>query len=142
MSELWMKDGKLYHTDSQDSTDAAVITPVTHYPDAQNSKITTGLKADDGKPMLDLIPKEALWLAGEAFGYGAKKYGHHNFKGGIAYSRLTAAALRHIYQFLSGETFDKESGNHHIGHALASLSMLAYMMEYRPDLDDRHQEQK
>lgn len=97
----------------------------------------TGRKLDAEKPMLSLIPAEAIILAGEAFTYGAKKYSAHNFKNGLAHGRLADAALRHIFAYLSGENLDPESGKSHIGHALASLSMLAYMMKHKPELDDR-----
>jgi hypothetical protein len=74
----------------------------------------------------------------QAFTYGAKKYGDHNFKGGIEYTRLADACMRHLTAWLDGENNDLESNLSHIDHALASLAMLRHMMENNKDLDDRH----
>lgn len=102
-----------------------------------SSKGQNGIKHDSNKPPLSIIPLEALELTAKSLGYGAQKYSRGNFKGGLAHTRLLDAALRHINQYASGENLDPESRESHIGHALASLSMLAYMMKHRPDLDDR-----
>lgn len=99
-----------------------------------------GNKNDQGKPALSLIPKDALYELGIALGYGAKKYGLHNFRNGIEYTALAGAAMRHLAQFMDGEDTDQESGNNHLGHALASLAMLAYMYHKRPEMDDRYKE--
>lgn len=96
-----------------------------------------GLKNDQGKPRLDLIPAEALNELGRVLGFGALKYSPGNWANGIHYSRLIAAALRHVSAFNSGENLDPESGLSHIGHALCCLSFLAWMRTHRPDLDDR-----
>lgn len=95
------------------------------------------IKYDSGKPALALIPKQAMYMCGQALAYGASKYGDHNFKLGMLNSRMVAAALRHIYQYLDGQDVDDESGLPHISHALASLAMLAYNMEKWPEMDDR-----
>jgi len=96
-----------------------------------------GKKYDNGKPDLTDIPLEAMWAMGQALTYGQKKYGKSNFRNGMAASRQISAALRHIYQHLSGETFDPESGVRHLGHALASLAMVCYTIENYPEHDDR-----
>lgn len=98
----------------------------------------TGKKNDADKPDLTLVPNEAYWGMAQALTYGAKKYGRHNFKGGIAYSRLAAACLRHLTAYMGGETIDIESGNNHLTHALASLGMLAWMEQNKPEMDDRY----
>lgn len=97
----------------------------------------TGLKYDDNKPKISLIPREALLEMATALTYGAKKYSADNFKAGIKYRRLLDAALRHILAVADGEDTD-ESGNSHLSHALASLAMLAYMMKNKPEFDDRY----
>lgn len=99
-----------------------------------------GTKHDSGKPSISLIPKEALWGMATAFTYGSKKYGQHNFKEGIAYSRLADACYRHLSAFMNGENIDEESGNNHLYHALASLAMLTYMQEKKKEMDDRYKE--
>lgn len=97
-----------------------------------------GIKHDQGKPRLSLIPKEAIWEIGNALTYGANKYGQFNFRKGISHSRLLDAAMRHITEHIAGEDVDPESGNTHISHALGSLAMLAWMIKHKPELDDRY----
>lgn len=96
-----------------------------------------GKKFDDDKPAMGLIPPHAEIELAKAFGYGAKKYGQWNFLGGIQYTRLVGAVRRHINAFMLGEDIDPESGNHHLGHALAGLAMLIEMQQVHPELDDR-----
>jgi len=104
----------------------------------ESAKSVTGLKFDGNKPKISLIPTEAITEMAIAFTYGANKYAADNFKNGVAYRRLLDAALRHILAISNNEDEDSESGNTHIGHALASLAMLAYMMKNRPEFDDRY----
>ena len=100
--------------------------------------MSRGNKNDSEKPAISLIPAEALWGMAKAFTYGAKKYGSHNFKAGIQYSRLADAAYRHLSAFMGGENIDQESGNSHLYHCLASVAMLVFMAEKRPSMDDRY----
>lgn len=96
-----------------------------------------GIKNDSGKPSVEYIPREALEGAGRAFGFGAQKYAPHNFKLGLAYSRLAGAIMRHLAAFMDNESKDPESGLSHLDHLLSSASMLKYMEVNRPDMDDR-----
>lgn len=97
-----------------------------------------GIKHDQQKPDLTDIPMDAMFEMGKAFTYGQKKYGKNNYRNGMEASRQLAAAIRHIYQHLDGETFDKESGAMHLGHALASIAMAVYTIKNLPHLDNRH----
>lgn len=97
-----------------------------------------GQKYDQEKPELALIPTIAIFEMAKAFTYGKLKYGKFNFKEGIEITRLISAALRHIYQFLAGEDNDQESGNSHLGHAMANLAMALDMLELHSELDDRY----
>lgn len=96
-----------------------------------------GNKLDANKPKVSLIPSEAILEMAKAFTYGAAKYEADNFKKGIAYRRLIDATLRHVLAIADNEDVDQESGNLHVGHALASLAMLCYMMKNKPQMDDR-----
>lgn len=96
-----------------------------------------GKKNDQGKPRISLIPKDAIWSIANGLTYGEKKYGTHNFRSGIKYSRLLDAAYRHLTAWEEGEDVDQESGNNHLDHAGASLAMLMFMASNRPDMDDR-----
>lgn len=101
-----------------------------------------GTKNDDGKPRMDLL--SGIWLAGVAkvMGFGAAKYDAHNWRKGIATSRLLGAALRHIFAYLDGEDLDPESGVSHLYHASCCLMFASEMKVTRPDLDDRYKKGK
>lgn len=101
-----------------------------------------GIKHDQEKPDMSDIPKEAMWAMGKAFTHGQKKYGKNNYRNGMNVSRQLAAAVRHIYQHLSGETLDAESGVSHLGHALASIAMACYTIANHPNFDDRFNKDK
>lgn len=97
-----------------------------------------GSKFDQNKPQISLIPSVAILGIAKALTYGSKKYKEtHNFKGGIKQTRLIDATLRHILAWNNNEDYDPESGLPHLYHAAASLCMLLWMIENRPDLDDR-----
>ena len=113
---------------------------LTSIPISVNTEnIEVSVKADNDKPDLTDIPMEAMWEMGRAFTYGQRKYSKNNFKNsGMLVSRQLAAAIRHIYQHLDGETNDKESGAMHLGHALASIAMAVYNLKNHPEMDNRH----
>lgn len=96
-----------------------------------------GKKNDQGKPRVSLIPKAAILGAARGLTYGEKKYGTHNFRNGLSFSRLADATMRHLTSWLEGENNDPESGLSHLDHAIASLAMLKFMEEHRQDMDDR-----
>ena len=97
----------------------------------------TGKKNDTGKTRLDLLPWDALALIGKVFTHGSIKYTAYNWCGGIHYSRLMAALLRHMGKWWLGQDNDSDSGIHHLGHAGCCMLMLISMALTRPDLDDR-----
>jgi hypothetical protein len=96
----------------------------------------SGTKFDKGKPRISLVPSVAVTGCAAAMTFGADKYGAHNYKGGIEWSRLYDANQRHLLAILDGEMNDPESGLPHIDHALANLAMLKYMMVHKPELND------
>lgn len=96
-----------------------------------------GIKHDTGKAPLSLLDRHAMEQIGAVLAFGAKKYAAHNWRGGIAYSRLLDAALRHLYAFADGEDLDPESGLPHVAHAGCCVVFLLGMMKHRPDMDDR-----
>lgn len=84
-------------------------------------------KFDSGKPPLSLISRTALEEEAKVMSYGVGKYGTHNWRQGMDFSRLMDAALRHIYAFADGEDKDKETGLSHLAHARCCL---AFLLEY------------
>jgi|LakMenEpi03Aug12_release.lakeMendotaPanAssembly.Ray.scaffolds.fasta_scaffold00051_32 hypothetical protein len=117
------------------------MTPVEKWYLRKNSDIENGgVKYDKDKPPMDLIPTEALFEVAEILKFGAEKYEPYNWAKGMAYSRLTAAALRHIFKFNSGEDNDPETGKSHISHAICCLLFLAEYekrKEHYESFDDR-----
>lgn len=98
-----------------------------------------GKKFDNGKPPLHLISWPVIWEEAKVLAFGAKKYNSWNWENGIAHSRTLAAALRHITAYLSGETYDSETGINHLAHARCELMFsLHFDLQGRSDLDDRH----
>lgn len=108
-----------------------------HY-DQLKKKETSGRKDDTGKPPLDLLDPLALEGIAAVLAFGATKYAKYNWRGGIAYSRLIASVMRHLFAIIRGEDRDPESGLPHIDHAGAGIMFLSHFMKTRPDLDDRY----
>lgn len=96
----------------------------------------TGRKDDSGKLPLDLLDPIALDGLAAVLAFGAKKYAAHNWRGGIVWSRLVAALLRHMFSILRGEFTDPESGLPHIDHVGCCWMFLSNMMKTRQDLND------
>lgn len=88
-----------------------------------------GVKHDEGKPRMSLLPPKALRHVAEVMTFGADKYGEHNYLGGMDHLRLLDAMLRHINAHISGQDMDEESGKYHIAHAAAcTLMLLEYLI--------------
>lgn len=104
--------------------------------------MSEGKKYDQGKVPLDLLDPLALEGLAAVLQFGSKKYASHNWRGGINYSRLIAALLRHTFSILRGEYIDAESGLPHIDHVQCCAMFLSNMMKTRPDLDDLYKEDK
>lgn len=96
-----------------------------------------GVKYDDGKLRYDLIPENALEEIVRVLTYGAQKYGERNWEKGLRFSRLFAAAQRHLWAWWKGEEEDRESGCLHLAHAATCIMMLLALWEWDPSLDDR-----
>ncbi len=90
------------------------------YPD-DNPKTSIGMK----KPSLSAVPPSALIHLGRAMADGRRKYGAMNWRD----KRITAsvhydAAMRHLMAWFDGEQCARDSGVHHLGHAMACLAIV------------------
>lgn len=94
-------------------------------------------KFDADKIPLDLFPPEALIEIGKVLGHGAIKYGEHNWRGGMKWGRLFAAAQRHLQAWLSGEDIDPDSGLPHLAHAGCCIAFLIAYQKSGIGADDR-----
>lgn len=115
---------------------------VFNYPEEWPDKPATGIKHDDGKLPLDLLDPVALDGLAAVLQFGSKKYAAHNWRGGLSYSRLLAALLRHSFAILRGEYVDPESGLPHIDHVGCCWMFLSNMMKTRPDMDDLYKKEQ
>jgi len=85
----------------------------------QRNSNAEGKKFDEGKIRVDLLPSESLFAVAEVW------------------SRLYAAAQRHMMKWNAGETHDEESGKNHLAHACVNLLMLLSYEKSCRELDDR-----
>lgn len=88
-------------------------------------------RKDDGfgttncKLRYDLLPSLSTQAIVEVLTFGANKYGAENWRLVDNHkNRYYAAAMRHIEAWRQGEQKDKESGLHHLAHALCCLTFL------------------
>jgi hypothetical protein len=99
-----------------------------------------GTKFDQGKLRLDLISPYAEEGLASVLTFGANKYNDRNWEKGILYSRVFAAARRHMRSWWKGEDLDPETGLSHIDHAQACLHFLShYVKGDYSEFDDRPQ---
>lgn len=86
-----------------------------------------GLRYDEGKVRLELIPVEWTLGLGWVLTKGAEKYPARNWELGMKWSKMIASILRHIAKFMCGEKYDKETGCHHMAHAAWNcLALMSY----------------
>lgn len=94
-------------------------------------------KDDVGKLRFDLLPVEPMRKLVEVYGIGAHKYGDHNWRKGLMWSRVFAAMMRHAWSWWNGEQRDPVDGQHHLASvAWCALTLMEYE-EIKPCLDDR-----
>lgn len=89
-----------------------------------------GVKFDQGKAPLSMLPRVALEQEAKVMEFGAKKYGKFNYRKGMKWSRLIDAALRHVYAYADGEDNDPETKLSHLAHARCCLG---FLLEYADD---------
>ena len=91
------------------------------------SENTHGVKHDQGKPQWDLLPWEELEDVVKVLTFGATKYSPDNWKKvPNSPSRYMDATMRHLVAYRTGETFDKESNQHHLAHAMCCLLFMLW----------------
>ncbi len=108
-------------------------------------EIKLGVKYDQGKSRMDLLPSDALLQLGKVMDFGAGKYAPDNWRKGIPFSKLQAASDRHAKKFMSHlhDDLDEESGINHLAHKIVNdLMTLQFILEKRKELDDRYKGDK
>lgn len=84
-----------------------------------------GSRHNAGKLRIDLLPVEWTWALADVMTRGSLKYEVRNWERGMAWSVMVGCTFRHLFKFLCGEQYDKETGCHHLG--MAAWNVLALM---------------
>ncbi len=84
-----------------------------------------GIKHDQGKLRMDLLPPEAIFAIASVMTHGAVEYGENTWQN-VESTRYEAAIKRHLLKRdLSGwRSADPKSGYPHSWHALCSLAFV------------------
>ena len=96
-----------------------------------------GIRYNKGKAKWSLVPFSALEGMVKVLEFGAEKYSIHNWKKGLPYTEVCESLMRHLFSFLEGEDTDNESGLYHKDHILANALFLSWLIENKPELDNR-----
>lgn len=86
-----------------------------------------GQKYDNNKPRMSLLAKGFLKSVVNVMEFGAQKYDVDNWQNvPDAKTRYYDAMQRHIGAWWDGETKDKETGEHHLAHAVCCAMFLMW----------------
>lgn len=99
--------------------------------------MSEGVKFDQDKARLDLLPPELLFGVSEILAFGATKYGDRNWEKGMKWSRIFGALMRHMWAWWKGESADPETGKSHLWHAGCCIAFLIAYEQRATGEDDR-----
>lgn len=99
-----------------------------------------GIKYDNGKPKIALVPPELVLAVAQALTHGAEKYSDRNWEKGLAWSRVYSSLQRHVQDFWAGVETDPDSGMPNLWCAGACIAFLITYEQRRIGLDDRQVE--
>lgn len=107
-----------------------------------------GLKFDEHKVRLELIPPELVFSVAKVLTFGANKYADRNWELGMKWSRVFGALMRHLWSWWAGKgptnksflfgTLDDETGYSHLWHAGCCIAFLITYEEREVGEDDRY----
>lgn len=96
-----------------------------------------GLRLNQNKTRLDLMPSYALEHVGQVFTKGAEKYSADNWRSGMSWSKPLASMERHLAAYKQCKDFDEETGLLHMAHLVANGLFLVEYYKIFPQGDDR-----
>ena len=99
-----------------------------------------GLRYNEGKRMLDLIPVSLTDGVGKVLTYGANKYAKRDWEKGMPWLEVIGCLKRHLSAFERGEDFDDGEGGTGLLHMEHVACNVAFLLEYYktyPEGDDR-----
>lgn len=87
-----------------------------------------GVRYNQNKNRLELIPPEFIDEVGKVFTFGAKKYSVDNWKhlDEDQQKQIMGSLLRHIIEYHKGNKLDDESGLNHLAHAACNIAMMIW----------------
>lgn len=96
-----------------------------------------GLRYNDGKPKISMVPVSAIEACAKVLMKGAEKYARDNWRKGLSYTETYDSCQRHLQKWLEGQDFDDETGEPHLAHALTNLAFLIEFDKQGVGTDDR-----
>jgi len=100
--------------------------------------MSEGIKHDQDKIRLELIPPELLFAVGTILTFGAKKYADRNWEKGMKWGRVFGGLMRHLWMWWWGEKGDPETGKSHLWHAACCIAFLITYEQRKIGEDDRN----
>jgi len=103
-----------------------------------------GVKYDEGKPRMELVPPELMESVAKVLTHSAgKKYSARNWEKGLHWGRVYGALQRHLntWNCISDSDVDAQSGMSHLWHAAACISFLITYEARKTGVDDRFADQ-
>lgn len=94
------------------------------------------LKYNQNKPMWSLVDFKSFEGMVKVLEFGAKKYEAHNWKKGLYTSEICESLLRHLFEHMSGNRIDNESGLPHIDHVACNIMFLSWMTNNKKEFDN------
>lgn len=104
---------------------------------AEKVDTTVGVKLDQGKVRMDLLPPELLFGVATILEFGANKYAARNWEKGMDWGRVFGALMRHMWAWWRGEKNDPETGYSHLWHAATNIAFLIAYEQRNVGKDDR-----
>ena len=95
------------------------------------------MKFDQSKVRMELLDPSFTEGVAAVLTFGAQKYAAENWRKGLPFNKIIGAIHRHLAAIQKGEDVDPESGLLHIYHVGCNVQFLGWMIQNRPDLDDR-----
>ena len=96
-----------------------------------------GIKHDQDKIRMDLVPWDVVVEIAKILTFGARKYADRNWEKGFNWSRVYGALMRHLTLWFQGQDTDAETGRSHLAHAGCCLFFLLAFVLRGVGKDDR-----
>lgn len=116
--------------------------PMKKYDRNENEEKQMGQESagrfSEGKIRHDLIAPWSLNEIARVYTYGTQKYDDDNWWKGLRWKKdVFGCILRHVWKWFRGETYDEESGLHHLAHAAWNCMTLMEYQRCKIGIDDR-----